>query len=123
MCGVKRWWLLDGHTNVTPQNSGGGSITLGGGCSSAGTGKLVRLDGKMDGAKYRAILEEVLLEAAKDLRVGRRSGAPNRARATMEWFRPNHVHVPERPSPDPNPTESAARLESRCSQTFSIQSD
>ena len=40
--------------------------------SSAGTGKLVRVDRKMDGAKYRAILEENLLEAAKELRLGRR---------------------------------------------------
>lgn len=39
------------------------------GCfSSAVTGKLVRVDGKMDGAKYRTIL----LEAANDLRLGRR---------------------------------------------------
>ena len=31
------------------------------GCfSSAGTGKLVRVDGKMDGDKYRTILEENL---------------------------------------------------------------
>uniref|UniRef100_A0A669CAE8 Protein 4.1 n=1 Tax=Oreochromis niloticus TaxID=8128 RepID=A0A669CAE8_ORENI len=50
---------------------GGGSIMLWGCFSSAGTGKLVRVDGKMDGAKYRAILEENLLESAKDLRLGR----------------------------------------------------
>uniref|UniRef100_A0AAX7TUF7 Uncharacterized protein n=1 Tax=Astatotilapia calliptera TaxID=8154 RepID=A0AAX7TUF7_ASTCA len=56
---------------------GGGSISLWGCFSSAGTGKLVRVDGKMDGAKYRAILEENLLESAKDLRLGRRSRGPN----------------------------------------------
>ena len=39
--------------------------------SSAGTEKLVRVDGKMDGAKYRATLKENLLEAAKDLRLKR----------------------------------------------------
>ena len=41
------------------------------GCFSlAGTGKLVRVDGKMDEAKYRTILEENLLESAKYLRYG-----------------------------------------------------
>ena len=49
-----------------------GGIMLWGCFSSAVTGKLVRVDGKMDGAKYRAILEENLLEAAKNLRLGRR---------------------------------------------------
>uniref|UniRef100_A0A3Q2WM13 Si:dkey-85k7.12 n=1 Tax=Haplochromis burtoni TaxID=8153 RepID=A0A3Q2WM13_HAPBU len=51
---------------------GGGNIMLWGCFSSAGTGKLVRVDGKMDGAKYRVILEENLLESAKDFRLGRR---------------------------------------------------
>uniref|UniRef100_A0A8C6TYF3 Transposase n=1 Tax=Neogobius melanostomus TaxID=47308 RepID=A0A8C6TYF3_9GOBI len=39
---------------------GGGSIMLWGCFSSAGTGKIVRIVGKMDGAKYRDILEENL---------------------------------------------------------------
>ena len=56
------------HTIPTMKH-GGGSIMLWG-CSSAGTGKLVQVDGKMDGAKYRTILEENLLESAKDLRLG-----------------------------------------------------
>uniref|UniRef100_A0A8C7FT26 Flavin-containing monooxygenase n=1 Tax=Oncorhynchus kisutch TaxID=8019 RepID=A0A8C7FT26_ONCKI len=49
--------------------------------SSAGTGKMVKIDGKMDGAKYRTILEENLMESAKDLRLGRRFevSEPNRA--------------------------------------------
>ena len=74
-------------------NHGGGSIMLWGCFSSAGTGKLVRTEGKMDGAKYRAILEENLMESAKDLRLGRRfifqqdNDPKHTARATMEWFR------------------------------------
>uniref|UniRef100_A0A8C6SAZ8 Uncharacterized protein n=1 Tax=Neogobius melanostomus TaxID=47308 RepID=A0A8C6SAZ8_9GOBI len=40
---------------------GGGSIMLWGCFSSAGTGKIVRIVGKMDGAKYRDILEENLM--------------------------------------------------------------
>ena len=42
---------------------GGSSIMLWGCFSSAGTGKMVKVDGKMDGAKYREILEENLLES------------------------------------------------------------
>ncbi|MCJ8737403.1 hypothetical protein PDJAM_G00023560 [Pangasius djambal] len=101
------------HTIPTVKH-GGGSITLWGCFSSAGTGKLVRVDGKMDGAKYRAILDENLLESAKDLRLGRRftfrqdNDPKPSARATMEWFRSKHIHVLEWPSqsPDLNPIEN-----------------
>ena len=100
------------HTIPTVKH-GGGNIMLWGCFSSAGTGKLVRVDGKMDGAKYRAILEENLLEAAKDLRLGRRfifqqdNDPKHKARATMEWFRSKNIHVLEWPSqsPDLNPIE------------------
>ncbi len=50
---------------IPPVKHGGRSIMLWGCFSSAEIGKLVRVDGKMDGAKYRAILEENLLEAAR----------------------------------------------------------
>uniref|UniRef100_A0A669ESK4 Transposase Tc1-like domain-containing protein n=1 Tax=Oreochromis niloticus TaxID=8128 RepID=A0A669ESK4_ORENI len=93
---------------------GGGSIMLWGCFSSAGTGKLVRVDGKMDGAKYRATLEENLLESAKDLRLGRRftfqqdNDPKHKARATMRWFKTKHIHVLEWPtqSPDLNPIQN-----------------
>jgi hypothetical protein len=35
---------------------------------AAGTGRLVRMEGKMNGAKYREILDENLLQSAQDLR-------------------------------------------------------
>jgi hypothetical protein len=39
---------------------------------AAGTGGLVRIEAKMNGAKYREILDENLLQRAQDLRLGRR---------------------------------------------------
>lgn len=71
--------------------------------SSAGTWKLVRVDGKMDRAKYRTILEENPLETAKDVRLGRRfsfqqdNDPKHTAIATMEWFRSKNIHVFEWP--------------------------
>jgi hypothetical protein len=41
------------------------------GCFSvAGTGRLVRIEGKMNRAKYRKVLDENLLQSAQDLRLG-----------------------------------------------------
>ena len=40
---------------------GGGSIMLWGCFSAAGTGRLVRIEGKMNGTKYGEILEDILL--------------------------------------------------------------
>jgi hypothetical protein len=43
------------------------------GCfSAAGTGRLVRIEGKMNGAKYREIIDENLLKSTQDLRLGQR---------------------------------------------------
>ncbi|KAI3374532.1 hypothetical protein L3Q82_021102, partial [Scortum barcoo] len=49
---------------------GGGSIMLWGCFSAAGTGRLVRIEGKMNAAMYRDILDENLLQSTLDLRLG-----------------------------------------------------
>ncbi|KAK3535038.1 hypothetical protein QTP70_002214 [Hemibagrus guttatus] len=51
---------------------GGGSIMLWGCFSAAGTGRLVRIEGKMNAAMYRDILDENLLQSTLDLRLGQR---------------------------------------------------
>ena len=56
--------------NTFPTVKRGGRIMLWGCFSAAGTGRLVRIKGKMNRAKYREILDENLLQSAQDLRLG-----------------------------------------------------
>ena len=62
-----------------------------------GTGRLVRVEGKLNAAKYRDILNENLVQSAQDLRLGRRftflhENDPKHAVKTMqEWLRDNSV--------------------------------
>ena len=53
--------------NLAPVKHGGGSIMLWGCFSVAETGRLVRMERKMNRAKYREIIDENLLESAQDL--------------------------------------------------------
>uniref|UniRef100_A0AAZ3Q165 Uncharacterized protein n=1 Tax=Oncorhynchus tshawytscha TaxID=74940 RepID=A0AAZ3Q165_ONCTS len=65
-----RVWRKPGTIPIVKH--GGCSIMLWGCCSAAGSGRLVRIEGKMTGAKYREILDENLLQSAQDLRLGQR---------------------------------------------------
>ena len=77
-----------------------------------GLGRLVRIVGTMNGAKYEPILEENLLQSAKDFRLQRRftfqQGPKHAAKATLEWLQNKNVKVLEwsSQSPDLNPIEN-----------------
>ena len=65
----------------------------------------------MDGAKYRRILDENLLESVMNLKLGRRftfqrdNDPKHKAKATLEWLNKKSINVLEWPSrsPDLNP--------------------
>jgi len=86
---------------------GGGSIILGGYFSS-GTGALVRIEVKMDEAKYRKILEANLLPSARKQKLRRKftfqhdNDQKHTAKAAMEWLRNKKINVLEWPSQSPN---------------------
>ncbi|KAK1803211.1 hypothetical protein P4O66_021730, partial [Electrophorus voltai] len=95
--------------NIIPTvKHGGGSIMLWGCFSAAGTGRLVRVKGKLNAAMYRDILEENLLQSALDLRLGQRfifqqdNDPKHTAKITEEWLQDNSVNVLEWPSQSPD---------------------
>ena len=84
------------------------------GCfSAAGTGRLLRIKAKMNGANYREILDENLLQSIQNLRLGQRftfqqdNRPKHTAKTRQEWLRDKFLNVLERPSQSPelNPIE------------------
>ncbi len=82
--------------------------------SAKGTGRLHRIEGRMDGAMYRKILANNLLPSVRVLKMGRGwvfqhdNDPKHTARATKEWLRKKHFKVLEWPSQSPelNPIEN-----------------
>ena len=79
----------------------------------AGTRRLVRIKGKVNGVKYREILDENLFQSTKDLRLGLRftfqqdNDSKHLAKTRQKWIQDKSLNVLEWPSqsPDLNPIE------------------
>ena len=81
--------------------------------SAAETGRVVRIEGKMNGAKYREIFDDNLLQSAQDLRLGRRftfqqeNDPKHTAKTKQEKLQDKSLKILEWPSQSPelNPIE------------------
>ena len=99
-------WKIPG--TIPSVKHGGKGIMLWEHFSVAGTGRLVRTEAKMNGAKYREILDENLLQIAQDLRRGQRFtfkqdiGSSTQPRQLRGGFQDKSLNVIEWPSQSPD---------------------
>ncbi len=85
-CFSEHFKVLLHFNRISESNVVWGSFSL------AGTARLVRIGGRMNAAKYREVLEENLLQSARDLRLGRQftfqhhNDPKHTAKTTLEWL-------------------------------------
>ena len=93
---------------------GGGSVMLWGCFSSSGTGKLYRIEGKMNSIKYQEILAENVMPSVRKLKLWRHwtfqqdNDPKHTSKSTKAWFQKKSWKILEWPSqsPDLNPIEN-----------------
>jgi len=105
---------------------GGGGIMVWGAMTAAGLGPLVRVQDKINSAKYCQILEDHLLPYMDELGgrqalIFQQDNAPShKARSTMDWFASRSVNLLDHPacSPDLNPIERIWDILDRMLRSF-----